>query len=128
MIFNEGLDNIKYLIHIICLCLLGVVAIILYLTNLIGVSLFGYCGFKVSAYSPYFRSSLILVYFICLTITIIYFRKYVPKIKNNELSRRKFLKYYYRYNFAISINLIIQSIFNLISALNCNSFTPNPIL
>lgn len=74
----SGWEKQKWVVHIVCPIVLMVVAIILLLTGEIGVSLFGVCGIKLSTYSPFFRSILIIAYTIGLFISSIYFKKRIP--------------------------------------------------
>jgi hypothetical protein len=59
---------------------LGIVALIFYLTGAIGVSLFGVCGFKISVFSIFIETVLILIYLMIVIISLLYFRKYIPKV------------------------------------------------
>lgn len=103
---------------------LFVVGLILYLTDWVGISLFGVCGLKISPASVFVQAGLILVYLVVLIASVVYFRRYVPRVSVEEATWRMFVSYYYRYIIAISINNLFLCICNLVSAINC--LTPNP--
>lgn len=69
----------KWLVHLISLCVLAAVGVIFYLTDSIGVSFFGICGFKISAASIFLQSGLIAIYLVIAIASLLYFRKYVPR-------------------------------------------------
>lgn len=106
--------------------MLLVVGLIFYLTDCIGVSLFGVCGFKISAVSIFVQSGLIIVYLCVVIISLVYFLKYIPKVSVAEHDWRMFIGYYFRYIIAISIGTLIGCVSDLISAINC--LRPQPHL
>lgn len=74
----------KWLVHLISLCVLAIVGLTFYLTDCIGVSMFGVCGFKISAASVFVQASLIGVYVVIAIVSLLYFRKYVPRSSVSE--------------------------------------------
>jgi hypothetical protein len=110
---------------LISLVVLGIVALIFYLTGAIGVSLFGVCGFKISVFSIFIETVLILIYLMIVIISLLYFRKYIPKVSVAENDWRLFIRYYFRYIITISISAIVRCVSNLIAAINCLSTKPH---
>lgn len=68
------------MVHVICMTVIALVGLTLYLTDAVGVSLFGVCGLKVSPASVFVQTGLIFVYLVVLVVSAVYFQRYVPKI------------------------------------------------
>ena len=113
------------MVHVICLLATAAAGLVFYFFDQIGVSLFGVCGLKVSTFSPFFRSILVLVYFLVLIISTVYFRRHIPAFENNSEKRKMFLRYYYRYIISVSINLTLQTTCDMVAAVNCQKDSPN---
>ena len=118
----------KWMVHVLCVTVLLLVAIVLYLADAVGVSLFGVCGLKVSPGSVFVQTGLIFVYLVVLVVSAVYFRRYVPRLSVEETTWKMFISYYYRYIIAISINNMLLCICDLVSAINCLSDGPDPDL
>lgn len=83
------------------------------------------CGFKISAVAIFVETGLILLYLLIVIISLVYFRKYVPKMSVAEHDWRLFIKYYFRYIIIISVSAIVRCISDLIAAINCLRSTPH---
>lgn len=70
----------KWVVHVLCASVLVLVAIVLYFTDAVGVSLFGVCGLKISPGSVFVQTGLTILYLIVLVVSAIYFRRYVPRL------------------------------------------------
>lgn len=67
-------------IHIICIILVVTVTLTFYLTDLIGISILGVCGYRIGQHSIYIDIIFTAIYCLIIIISSIFFVKYLKTI------------------------------------------------
>lgn len=93
--------------HIFCLLLIIITTVVFYLTDLVGISILGVCGYRIGSGTIYIDIILSVSYFITLLVSSFFFLKYLRSISNLERKNQIYFRYYFKY-------LIISSIMYLI--------------
>ena len=93
--------------------------IVVYLTNYIGVSIYGYCSFRFSHFSQFGQLVMSTLFLLSLAVSSYSFLKYLKKIGRTELSFRKYFRYYFNFVIIFIICEIITVIAHLIIAFTC---------
>ena len=93
--------------------------IVVYLTNYIGVSIYGYCSFRFSHFSQFGQLVMSTLFLLSLAVSSYSFLKYLKKVGRTELSFRKYFRYYFNFVIIFIICKIITVIAHLIIAFTC---------
>ena len=95
--------------------------IVVYLTNYIGVSIYGYCSFRFSHFSQFGQLVLSAIFLFSLVVSSYLFLKYLRKVGRTEMSFRKYFKYYFNFVIIFAICEVITVIAHLIIAFTCQA-------
>ena len=98
-------------IHIVCLFLVVVSTIIFYLTDLIGISVLGVCGYKIGSGVIFLDVLLTSSFFVVMFISSIFFIKYLRSISRQDTSNKMYFRFYFKY-------LILSSIIHLLGIIS----------
>ena len=96
--------------HIVCLTLILVGTLIFYLTDIVGISILGVCGYRIGPGSIFYDIAFTGCYFVVLVVSYIFFVKYLKYISKLDESNKLYFSFYFRY-------LIISSFVYLIGVI-----------
>jgi hypothetical protein len=93
--------------HVLCMVLILVGTLIFYLTDLVGISILGVCGYKIGTGVIIIDTVFTASYLIVLIVSSIFFVKYLRSISKLYRSNKTYFSFYFKY-------LIISSAMYLI--------------
>lgn len=100
---------------------------ILYYTNNIGISIYGFCGLKFSKFSQYTQTIFTMGFLISLIISSIIFLRYLKSVSKNDSTFRKYFVYYFKFLIIFSLNELVLVVTHILIAITCSSDMGLPV-
>ena len=93
----------------------------------VGVSIYGYCSFKFSPASQYVQLIFTLGFIVTLLSSSALFLKYLRKVAKDDLTFRKYFRYYFKFLILFSCDQLLIIVSHVIIAFTCSTNSGFPI-